>query len=235
MRTKRVFMSKKKHKKINIARSTFFERQCSEETNKQLNKEIGNVGLTAEELGLEELLGTKDDRVRARQDLQRRLIAHNYEGLTFVPEQTFNEIFIFDHITGYEHHFTINFSYPMENGDSKYTELNDAQKYIEHQNKAEKVWEEYTKLGPTPIWKLTNGGFQVDATNGVFLDFEEEAVDYIPCVCTPMEQVVCSEALLGLGKGDVRRGGMLMCLLNAIWAHQGRELKKKGHRIKVKL
>ena len=226
---------KKKNKKVNLARSTFFERQCSEETNKQLNKEIGSVGLTAEELGLEELLGTKDERVRARNDLQKRLIAHNYEGLTFVPEPTFNEIFIFDHITGYEHHFTINFSYLMESEDSKYTEINDTQKYVEHKNKADQIREEYLKLGPTPIWKLTNGGFQVDASDGVFLDFqEEEAVDYIPCVCTPMEMVMSSEALLGVGKGDVARGGMLLCLLNAIWAHKGRELKKKGHRIKIK-
>ena len=222
----------KQNKSIQGKKTTFFERDCSEETNNHLNQEIANINLTAEELELEKVIGKKDVRVSARRELQTRLIAHDYTGLTFIPERPdLDTIIIFDHNTGFEHEFGINFSYLMDNPNSKYTQLHDVQKYIESLNDPELIKKEYGKLKQSPKWKLIHGGFQVDASEGVFLDYPEESVDFIPCILTPLEVCVSRTALLGLGKGDVRRGGYLMMMLNSIWAHKGKELIKKGKRI----
>jgi hypothetical protein len=206
-------------------KKSFFTRKVSKELNKELNEAIDNLNLTEEELALEKVLGKKDDRHKARLRLAQKLTDNDFKGLTFLSDRQLDKLVIFDHENNYEHHISCNFSYVLNAPDSLYTQLHDKGKYINHLKETEEIEKKFKRKSPS--WIFTSDGFVINASEGVYLDYPEEAVDFIPIYCTPQEVIVSSEALVGLGDGDVNRGGMIMIMLNSIWARRGKKMIKE--------
>tara|TARA_R100000742_G_C4257298_1_gene75151 strand:- start:268 stop:936 length:669 start_codon:yes stop_codon:yes gene_type:complete len=217
-------MGKRKTK----VKKSFFTRKASKELNKELNKAIEELNLTKDELDYEKLLTKKSDPIKARTTLAKKLTDNNFYGLTFLTDRALDKIVIFDHETNFEHHIQCEWSYELNAPDSLYTQLHDTGKYIEHLKETEefeKNLKNYKRKSPN--WIFTSDGFVINASDGVYLDYPEEAVDFIPIYCTPQEVIVSSEALVGLGDGDVNRGGLMMIMLNSIWARRGKKMIKE--------
>jgi|TARA_R100000781_G_scaffold68516_1_gene43142 hypothetical protein len=217
-----------KKKKQHKYKSSFFDRKVSAETSKALNKEIENVNLTKEEVDLEKVVGRKDDRNKARLNLANRLNANDFTDLTFLADNGAEELYIFDKRTGFEHHFGIYFSYLLDEPISMYSQLLGTGDIV-RKAREEELEKKYRHKSPR--WKFDKNGFQIDASTGIFLDFPELSVDFIPCQLTPGEVVICRDACVKVGDGDARRGGQILNMLNAIWTREGRKLIKEGERL----
>jgi hypothetical protein len=79
----------------------------------------------------------------------------------------------------------------------------------------EKYYEDEAEV---PNLCLKDGNLHFDLSDGAFLDAHELSVieDYIPCLATPNEVMICADAVKFWGNGNVRNGGRALMMLNTI-------------------
>ena len=194
-----------------------FNKQVSKSLNDELNRYHSKVRQRGK---------PRTPMIESTMHLSERLASEPYQDvLTEIKlDHTGQHLVICDHTKGFSHHYTKEISQPLD--DPNLITIESIEAKIKKDIEA--LLQGNMKKPDEPKWFHSEMGININGSNGLFLEMgAPRPHDFIPCLLTSQEIVLCADAVLGLA-GSYDLGGRALMHINTKYARIGKRLREKN-------
>jgi len=193
----------------------------NKQVSKSLNDELNTYHSKVRQRGK-----PRTPMIESTMHVSGRLASEPYQdALTEINlDHTGQHLVIRDHTKGFSHHYTKEISQTLD--DPNLITIESIEAKITKDIEA--LLQGNLKKPDEPKWFHSEMGININGSNGLFLEMgAPRPHDFIPCLLTSQEIVLCADAVLGLA-GSYDLGGRALMHINTKYARIGKRLREKN-------